>query len=70
VKARGLRLKLDHPVCGSVDSVANPIRLSRTPVSYGRAPPTLGQHTDEVLARVLKLESESLERLRAEGVIA
>jgi crotonobetainyl-CoA:carnitine CoA-transferase CaiB-like acyl-CoA transferase len=33
----------------SVDTVANPIRLSRTPVRYNLAPPRLGEHTDEVL---------------------
>jgi crotonobetainyl-CoA:carnitine CoA-transferase CaiB-like acyl-CoA transferase len=29
--------------------VANPIRLSASPVAYRTAPPLLGQHTDEVL---------------------
>lgn len=50
VLARGLRVDLPHPVAGSVPGVANPIRLSATPVVHCSAPPTLGQHTDEVLA--------------------
>ena len=50
VTARGLRVDLPHPVAGSVPGVANPIRLSATPVVHRSAPPTLGQHTDEVLA--------------------
>jgi len=49
VLARGLRVELPHPVAGSVPGVANPIRLSASPVAYRTAPPTLGQHTDEVL---------------------
>ena len=49
VLARGLRVELPHPVAGHVATVACPIRLSRTPVEYRRAPPTLGQHQDEVL---------------------
>ncbi|HMX10998.1 MAG TPA: CaiB/BaiF CoA-transferase family protein [Burkholderiaceae bacterium] len=50
VVARGLRVELPHPVAGSVPGVANPIRLSASPVAYRTAPPTLGQHTAEVLA--------------------
>lgn len=38
-------------------TVANPVRLSETPVGYTRAPPRLGQHTEEVLA-VLASEAD------------
>jgi crotonobetainyl-CoA:carnitine CoA-transferase CaiB-like acyl-CoA transferase len=34
---------------GGVPQVADPIRLSSTPVSYRLAPPALGEHTAEVL---------------------
>ena len=50
VIARGLRIELPHAVAGTVPGVANPIRLSASPVSYRRGPPVLGEHTDEVLA--------------------
>ena len=50
VQARGLRIDLPHPAFGSVPLVANPIRLSATPVQYRQAPPTLGEHTEAVLA--------------------
>ena len=36
-------------------SVANPIRLSETPVRYRSAPPQLGAHTREVLEGLLRL---------------
>jgi crotonobetainyl-CoA:carnitine CoA-transferase CaiB-like acyl-CoA transferase len=49
VVARGLRVDVPHPAFGAVPLVANPIRLSATPVGYHRAPPGLGQDTDEVL---------------------
>jgi crotonobetainyl-CoA:carnitine CoA-transferase CaiB-like acyl-CoA transferase len=42
-----------------VDTVANPLRMSRTPVSYYRAPPTLGQDTDDVL-RWLTTDDDSM----------
>jgi crotonobetainyl-CoA:carnitine CoA-transferase CaiB-like acyl-CoA transferase len=50
VLARGLRVALPHPVAGTVPGVANPIRLSATPVVYRSAPPVLGAHTAAVLA--------------------
>jgi len=49
--------------------VASPIRLSATPVSEPSAPPTLGQHTAEVLAGVLGMGPAEIEGLRARGVI-
>lgn len=53
VVARGLAVSLPHPVASEVTTVANPIRLSATPVNYRSAPPLLGQHTEEVLAQWL-----------------
>tara|TARA_Y100001934_G_scaffold156998_1_gene187994 strand:- start:2677 stop:3855 length:1179 start_codon:yes stop_codon:yes gene_type:complete len=50
VQARGTRVRMAHPLAGEVDLVANPIRLSRTPVDYRRPPPLLGEHNTEVLA--------------------
>jgi crotonobetainyl-CoA:carnitine CoA-transferase CaiB-like acyl-CoA transferase len=50
VVARGLRVVLPHPQAGTVPGVANPVRLSATPVVYRSAPPLLGQHTEAVLA--------------------
>jgi crotonobetainyl-CoA:carnitine CoA-transferase CaiB-like acyl-CoA transferase len=49
VMARGLKLELAHPALGQVPLVANPIRLSATPVQYLQAPPLLGEHTAEVI---------------------
>jgi crotonobetainyl-CoA:carnitine CoA-transferase CaiB-like acyl-CoA transferase len=48
-KARGLVVQLEHPMLGIVKTIANPIRLSDTPVSYRFAPPFLGEHTNQIL---------------------
>lgn len=69
VKARGIRLKLDHPAAGALDSVASPMRFSGTPLSFERAPPLLGQHTDEVLRGLLGKSDAELAKLRADGVV-
>ena len=48
-KARGLVVQLEHPILGIVKSIANPMRLSDTPVTYRLAPPFLGEHTKQIL---------------------
>ena len=60
VQFRGMRLELPHSAVGSVPSVASPMRFSETPITYRRGPPALGEHTDEVLARVLGRDHEAL----------
>ena len=49
VRERGTAMRLAHPTAGMVWQVASPLRLSATPVTYRRAPPTLGQHHGEVV---------------------
>jgi len=51
-----------------VPSVANPIRMSATPLRYEAAPPTLGQHTHEVLSS-LGIDERELQTLARDGVI-
>lgn len=69
VQARGLAIRLPHVLAGRVPQVASPIRLSQTPVEYRNAPPLLGEHTDEVLQRVLGLTAGALEGLRKSGAV-
>jgi crotonobetainyl-CoA:carnitine CoA-transferase CaiB-like acyl-CoA transferase len=68
VQARGAKVEMPHPLSGSVPQVANPIRLSATPVTYRSAPPMLGEHTDAVLAQWLGLGVEQLATLRGQSV--
>ena len=69
VRHRGTQIELAHPCAGRVALVANPIKYSATPIVYERAPPTLGQHTDEVLGGLLGMSGEEIARLRDAGVI-
>ena len=69
VRHRGMRTEAFHPLAGSVPLVGSPLRMSATPTRDAVAPPTLGQHTDEVLREVLGLEQDALERLRRDGAI-
>lgn len=69
VRARGMRVQLPHDTAGTVPLVANPLRLSATPVRYDSAPPTLGQHTREVLGSVLGLSSLQIDNLVEQKII-
>jgi crotonobetainyl-CoA:carnitine CoA-transferase CaiB-like acyl-CoA transferase len=69
VKARGIRLELDHPAAGKLPSVASPMRFSGTPLEFRLAPPLLGQHTDEVLKKLLGKSDAEIAKLRAEDVL-
>ncbi len=70
VQARNMTVDMHHPHAkGPVKLIANPLRLSKTPVSYDRAPPTLGQHTQEVLKELLALPESEFEQLRAQGIV-
>ncbi len=71
VEARGMKLEMRHPRAGEapIPLIASPIRMSATPPSYVHAPPTLGQHTDEVLREYLGLDQDELAVLRQSGVI-
>ncbi|HEU0259317.1 MAG TPA: CaiB/BaiF CoA-transferase family protein [Burkholderiales bacterium] len=67
--ARGLRMELPHPSAGGVSLVRSPMRFSQTPVEHGVPPPTLGQHTDEVLRDILGKDVSDIALLRSEGIV-
>jgi len=69
VRHRGLRLDLPHPTAGSAPGVRNPVRFSRTPIEYDRAPPPLGADTRTELRERLGLGDAALAELVARGVI-
>jgi crotonobetainyl-CoA:carnitine CoA-transferase CaiB-like acyl-CoA transferase len=59
---------MNSPSYGTLDLVASPMRLSASPVSYRRAPPSLGQDTQEVL-RDLHYSDDEIASLRDSGVV-
>jgi formyl-CoA transferase/CoA:oxalate CoA-transferase len=50
--ARRVVVEIEHPGIGVARSIANPMRMSGTPVSYRLPPPLLGEHTQEALAEL------------------
>ena len=50
--ARDMVVELAHPELGTVRLLGNPIKLSRSPAVIDRPPPSLGEHTEEILAEL------------------
>jgi crotonobetainyl-CoA:carnitine CoA-transferase CaiB-like acyl-CoA transferase len=69
VQARGIEIALPHPSAGEVKLVRSPMRMSATPPTSGKAPPLLGQHTEEVLAEILGKSGEEIAALREKKVL-
>jgi crotonobetainyl-CoA:carnitine CoA-transferase CaiB-like acyl-CoA transferase len=69
VKARGVKIELEHAAGAKLPLVASPMRFSGTPLEYRAAPPVLGQHTEEVLRDVLKKNEAEIARLRAAKIV-
>ena len=68
VKARGVQIQVPHPTAGVMKLVASPMRLSETPVEVRMAPPTLGQHTEEILLERLNLSPQAIADLKIKGI--
>ena len=69
VRHRRMQVDVPHPVAGTLPLVANPIKFSRTPITYNDPPPLLGEHTAQVLESLLGKSAAQIAALRREGVI-
>jgi len=67
--AREMVRTVRHPKAGNLKMVGIPFRMNGTPATIRRAPPLLGEHTEEVLGGELGLSVERIAQLRAEKVI-
>lgn len=70
VLAREMIVGVEHPKAGLVKMPGFPIKFSETPGTIGKAAPLLGQHTEEVLTRLLGSSGDEIAKLREERVIA
>ena len=67
VVERQMLIDMHHPQRTNLKMIGSPIKMSRTPVEYKYAPPQLGQHTDEILSRVVS--QDRLKALRSKGIV-
>ena len=69
VQHRGMQVKVKHPLREDLSLVRNALTFSGTPIKDYRAPPLLGQHTEEVLKGKLGYDEAKLAELRKAGII-
>ena len=66
---RGQILAMQHPKAGTVPMQGFSVQLGESPMRLRYVPPTLGQHTEEVLAEWLALDATAIGELRRNGVV-
>lgn len=69
VLARGMQIELAHATAGKVTLVGSPMKFSATPITYEVPPPALGQHTQEILEKVLHKSEAEIAQLQSTGII-
>ncbi|MEO7404067.1 MAG: formyl-CoA transferase, partial [Burkholderiales bacterium] len=69
IRGREMYVELDHPQRGKWWNVGMPIKLSASPAKIERSP-TLGEHTDEVLTKVLGYDAAKVAGLKTAGAFS
>jgi crotonobetainyl-CoA:carnitine CoA-transferase CaiB-like acyl-CoA transferase len=69
LRSRDMIVEMPHPTAGLVKGIKSAVQMSTTPLKDYCAPPTLGEHTDDVLRDLLGLSQAKVDRLRAYGIV-
>lgn len=68
VDVREMVVEKEHPTAGMIKLTGVPTKLSLTPGEVSTTPPTLGQHTTEIL-RSLGYSNEAISEMKEKGVV-
>lgn len=68
--ARNMVVQVDHPTCGPIKLINTPLKYSDSNPSIRLPPPTLGQHTNEILTDTLGMAEDEVRVLRDKGVVS
>ena len=71
IQHREMEISMPHPLSGigEVSLIGSPVKMSATPVTYRHAPPTLGQHTAEILEKLLGMDEDERRVLAIKKVV-
>jgi len=69
LRKTGTIVEVDHPIRGKYLTVGNPIKLSDS-VSEVKRSPLLGEHTDEILTKVLGFDKKEAARIKNSGALS
>jgi formyl-CoA transferase len=68
LRATGTVVEVDHPTRGKYLTVGNPVKMSDSITEVKRSP-LLGEHTEEILSKVLGYSAKEVEEIKASGAI-
>lgn len=69
IAAREMIYEIEHPVLGTLKLPNSPIKMGKSPPTIRKAPPMLGEDSDDVYARVLGMSADEIADLRERGAI-
>lgn len=69
LQSRGMFAKVSHKAMGDIDVPGNPINLSDTPGFISSPSPDLGEHTEEILRKVLNISPDAIQELKVKGIV-
>lgn len=69
VQARERVVEIEHSTAGFIPMVASPLNIPTTPPQIRLAPPTLGQHNEEILKNILNYNEDVIEKFKQKQVI-
>ena len=69
IKSREMQIELPHSIDNKVTLLNSPIKIPTSPTKTHKAPPTLGEHTEEILMEKIGLDQDTVARLRDEGIL-
>ncbi len=68
VAARRMIVELEHPMLGTLKSLATPVHLSANAITYRHHPPQLGEQNEEILGEI-GYNTTEIEVFRSQGII-
>ena len=68
LRETGTVVEVDHPTRGKYLTVGNPIKMSDSPAEVRRSP-LLGEHTEEILSKVLGYSAAQIAEIKSSGAI-
>jgi formyl-CoA transferase len=69
VRDREMVIDVEHPSAGTIRMVASPLKIPSAPVAVRLPPPTLGEHTEQILHELLGYDDKTVHDLRTARVI-
>lgn len=69
IAVRDMIINIDHPKSGKLKVVNTPFKFSKTPCRVQRGAPDLGEHTEEILRGLLRMNKQDVDRLKESGIV-